>query len=283
MSIIVSSYFAPANVQEAVSLKRKLRDKALVVAGGTSTVQLINKMIIEPPAIISLERVPLDYVKIRANSVEIGATTSIARLVESRGLPNALKKAAESVHGLALKDMATVGGNIFTPAPAGDIATALLSLDAVLILRGGKGTRSVPLSKFYKGPLQFNIRSDEILTAVRINKPPKFSAFLKQTPWKYSGPTIASVSVSLDLDKNGKARRVMVALGCLTTHPYRAKKVEKMITGEKLTKQLIDRAAQQLTDGVEVIEDALASSWYRRELAQVLFKRILYNFISRGD
>ncbi len=282
MSLIASGYLTPANVQEVVSLKRKLRDKALVVAGGTAAVQLISKMIIEPQAIISLEKVPLNYVKIRANSIEIGATTPIARLIRSRGLPDALKRAAESIHGLALKDMATVGGNIFTPAPAGDIATALLALDAILILRGGGGVRSVPLSKFYKGPLQFNIRPDEILTAVKINKPPKHSAFLKQTPWKYSGPTIASVSVSLDLDRNGKARRAMVALGGLTTHPYRAKKVEKMFTGKKLTEQLIDGAAQQLTDGVEVIDDALASSWYRRELAQVLFKRILYDFISRG-
>ncbi|GBC70516.1 Nicotinate dehydrogenase FAD-subunit [Candidatus Calditenuaceae archaeon HR02] len=282
MSLITSGYFAPVSVREVLSLKRRLRDKALIVAGGTAAVQLISKMIVEPQAIISLEKVPLDYVKMRANSVEIGATTPLARLIHRKDLPDALKKAVESIHGLALKDMATVGGNIFTPAPAGDIATALLSLDAVLILRGARGTRSVQLSKFYRGPLQFNIKPDEILTAVRVNRPPRMSAFLKQTPWKYSGPTIASVAVGLDLDKNGKTRRAMVALGGLTTHPYRAKKVEKMITGKKLSEQLIEGAAQHLTDGVEVIDDALASSWYRMRVAEVLFKRILYNITAGG-
>lgn len=280
MSMVAEGYFAPVSLREALSLKKRLRDRALVVAGGTAAVQLINKMIIEPQAIISLERVPLQYVKMRANGVEIGATTTIAELAKTQGLPDALREAAQSVHGLALKESATIGGNVFTPAPAGDIATALLSLDAVLVLRGSRGARSVPLSRFYKGSLRFNIRSDEILTAIRIDRPPKVSRFLKVTPWKYSGPTIASIAVGLDLDRNGRIRRALVAVGGLTTHPYRAKRSESKLVGEKLTEELIESTAQSLTDGMEVIDDGVASSWYRSAVAQVLFKRILYSLAS---
>ncbi|MEM4289096.1 MAG: FAD binding domain-containing protein [Nitrososphaerota archaeon] len=279
MSQVASGYYAPASLRDAISLKRRLREKALFVAGGTAAVQLVSKMIAEPEAIISLEKVPLDYVKIRGNVVEIGATTPISRLLETRGLPTALREAAENIHGLALKDMATVGGNIFTPAPAGDIATALLSSDATLVLRGTRGVRTVPLSKFYRGPLKYNIKADEVLTAIRIRRPPRLSSFLKQTPWRYSGPTIASVSVGLDLDKNKKARRVMVAIGGLTTHPYRVKRAERLLTSKKLTSELIEEAAKHLVDNVDIIDDALASSWYREVIAQVLFKKILNRFI----
>ncbi|MEM1967461.1 MAG: FAD binding domain-containing protein [Nitrososphaerota archaeon] len=280
MSQVTSGYYAPASLRDAISLKKRLRERALIVAGGTAAVQLISKMIAEPEVIISLEKVPLDYVKVQGNVVEIGATTPISRLLEKKDLPNALREAAENIHGLALKDMATVGGNIFTPAPAGDIATALLSLDATLMLRGTRGVRAVPFSKFYRGPLEYNIKADEVLTAIRIRRAPGLSSFLKQTPLRYSGPTIASASVGLDLDKDKKARRVMVAIGGLTTHPYRVKRVERFLTGKRLTSELIEEAAKQLVDdNVDVIEDALASSWYRRVIAQVLFKKILNNFI----
>ena len=43
----------------------------------------------------------------------------------------ALAKAARAVGGPAIRNMATVGGNLFAPAPYGDFAVALLALDAV--------------------------------------------------------------------------------------------------------------------------------------------------------
>ncbi|MEM3036840.1 MAG: FAD binding domain-containing protein, partial [Nitrososphaerota archaeon] len=61
MSQVASGYYAPASLRDAISLKRRLREKALFVAGGTAAVQLVSKMIAEPEAIISLEKVPLDY------------------------------------------------------------------------------------------------------------------------------------------------------------------------------------------------------------------------------
>ena len=48
------------------------------------------------------------------------------------GSSRALAKAARAVGGPAIRNMATVGGNLFAPAPYGDFAVALLALDATV-------------------------------------------------------------------------------------------------------------------------------------------------------
>ncbi|MDJ0272144.1 MAG: FAD binding domain-containing protein [Candidatus Caldarchaeum sp.] len=276
MKEINESFLMPESVNKALQLKKLYRDSALVVSGGTASVQLVTKMLISPAAIISLENLPLNYVKKKGNMIEIGATTTAAEILESDGVPNCLLEAAKGIHGLALKQNATIGGNIFTPAPGGDMATALLSLDAQLIMSSSRGRRIVPLTKFYKGPLTYNIRSDELLIAIRIGKPPKHSMFMKQSIYKYGGQTLASVSVALD--SVDKVKRVGVAVGGLTPHPYRASRVEKMLLGQKISEELIETTAQNVAE--EASDTGLVSKEYLRHLAGVLYKRILTRLTS---
>lgn len=266
----------PETVNKALQLKKLYKDSALVVSGGTASVQLVTKMLVSPAAVISLEKLPLNYVKKTGNMIEIGATTTVEEIIESNKVPDCLLEAAKGIHGLALKQNATIGGNIFTPAPSGDMATALLSLDAQLVLKSTQGTRTVPLTKFYKGPLTYNIHGNELLTAIRIKNPPKHSAFMKQTIYRYGGQTLASVSVALD--SVDKVKRVGVAVGGLTPHPYRASKVEKMLLGQKITEELAETTAQNIAD--EASDTGLVSGDYLRHLAAVLYKRILTRLTS---
>lgn len=272
MSGVEASFHLPQTVIQAAKLRQKFKEKALVIAGGTTTVPLINKKIIEASEIIALEKLPLRYVKKRGKGVEIGALSSVADLQTSPDVPVALRKAAASIHGLALKESATIGGNIFTPAPGGDLATALLSIDAKVVLQGAKRKRIVPLSNFFRGPMQFSMRRDEILTSILIDKPPTHSNFIKQTIWRFSGPTIASVAIGADHD--GKLKRLFIAVGGLTPHPYRATNSEKILLGStEITEELLEKSASYLSDDVEVAGTAMFSADYLGHLAKVLFKR----------
>ena len=63
--------------------------------------------------------------------------------------------------------MATVGGNLFTPPPGGDVAVALLALDASVVLAGPSGERVLPLADFYTGFMTSRLADDELLVALR--------------------------------------------------------------------------------------------------------------------
>ena len=60
-----------------------------------------------------------------------------------------LHPAARVVGGPAVRAMATVGGNLFAPSPYGDLAAALLALDATVTVQGAYGgAQQMPLEQF---------------------------------------------------------------------------------------------------------------------------------------
>ena len=62
-----------------------------------------------------------------------------------------LRDAARNTASWSIRNMATVGGNLFTPPPGGDVAVALLALDASVTLASPRGERTVPLADFFTG------------------------------------------------------------------------------------------------------------------------------------
>ena len=67
--------------------------------------------------------------------IVLGAGVTMAQILASRELAF-LHPAARAVGGPAVRSAATVGGNLFAPAPYGDFAAALLALDAAVSASG---------------------------------------------------------------------------------------------------------------------------------------------------
>jgi CO/xanthine dehydrogenase FAD-binding subunit len=57
--------------------------------------------------------------------------------------------------------------------------------------------------------------------------------------------------------------------------PLRAAAAERVLDGQALDAATIARAVQVATDGLDPPTDALATSWYRREVAGVHLRRLL--------
>jgi carbon-monoxide dehydrogenase medium subunit len=82
----------------------------------------------------------------------------------------------------------------------------------------------------------------------------------------------AVVSVS-----GGKCTAAAVALGGLTSHAVRAATVERALTGQTLSADVIQNAAAQVSAdlGDDVLGDVFASAEYRKAVAPVWVKRAL--------
>ena len=57
--------------------------------------------------------------------------------------------------------------------------------------------------------------------------------------------------------------------------PLQATAVERVLEGQSLDAATIARAAQVAVEGLDPPTDALATAWYRREVAGVHLKRLL--------
>ena len=78
----------------------------------------------------------LRRIEIADRNVLIGASVTMAAVTRHPAL-SALAAAAGAVGGPAIRNMATVGGNLFAPTPYGDFTVAMLALGAQVEI-GGK-------------------------------------------------------------------------------------------------------------------------------------------------
>ena len=92
---------------------------------------------------MGLRKAGLSYVNQSNGTVSIGATTTLSQIISQEAVPM-LQEAARNAAGWSVRNMGTIGGNIFAPPPAGDVAVALLALDAQVKLVGPKGERLYP-------------------------------------------------------------------------------------------------------------------------------------------
>ena len=174
----IKNYFQPHSLDEAVGLLVEHGPELLVMAGGTIAMPLINEGISLPEQVMGLRQAGLGYVNRANGTVSIGAATTLSQLLDLEAAP-LLQAAARKTAGWAVRNMGTVGGNIFAPPPAGDVAVALLALDAAVKLVGSNGTRVVPLADFYTGFMMQDLQPDELLAEIQAPVPVGQTVYLK--------------------------------------------------------------------------------------------------------
>ncbi|WP_022677592.1 xanthine dehydrogenase family protein subunit M [Novosphingobium sp. B-7] len=133
----------------------------------------------------------------------------------------------------------------------GDMAVALLALDAVVLTEGPFGPRQIPLAMFHREPGDDPTRDNvlqpgELITAVRLPAPTGGTQVYRKVRDRASY-AFALVSVAADVTMDeGRIARCALAFGSLGTVPWRDSAVEAALIGEKPSPALFDQAAEIL-------------------------------------
>jgi CO/xanthine dehydrogenase FAD-binding subunit len=271
--VAVKDYFLPQSLAEAVGLLAEFGPSLLVMAGGTIAMPLINEGISRPEQVVGLQQAGLNYVRRSNGSVAIGATTTLTQMLNLETVP-LLQAAAHHTAAWAIRNMGTVGGNIFAPPPAGDLAVALLALDARLKLVSRRGERTVPLREFYTGFMTNTLAADELLAEIQVPVAAGQSAYVKYGRRHANTPAV--VTVAAFVMRNGDTvQEARIALNAVGPHPLRASQAEAALTGSTLNQETIAAAAAAAAAECEAFTDAVASDWYRRKMVQVYVGRAL--------
>jgi CO/xanthine dehydrogenase FAD-binding subunit len=242
---VVTEYLLPDSAEKAVA---ELASGVAVMGGGTMLMPAAHAGTLGAERVVSLARAGLATVDRRDGRTVLGAMVPLAAVAELDGVP-ALADAARAVGGPALRNMATVGGNLLAGLPYGDVGVALLALGAEVELSG----RTVPIERFWD---EFRA-GEEIVRAVAFDDAPG-SVYVRWARRAANSPAVVCVAVA-----GGR-----VALGGVAAHPVRSPGAEA---------QLGDPAAAGAAAAAEVDPptDAIASAWYRRRMTELFVRRAL--------
>ena len=253
----------------------KLTGDSRFFGGGTLVMRDINYGAIGFTRLIRTTDPVMRNIQSSGGAIRIGAGATMTDIMRNPDTA-ALAIAAHAVGGPAIRNMATVGGNLFAPHPYGDFCTALLALDAVVEWADG---RSENLEQF----LSKRDAATGVVSAVTI---PRVSngelRFAKVTRTRPKGVSLMSIAVRLAASSGDSPR---IAFGAMGPTPLRAKAAESALAaaqaaeraGGRLTQQSAQAASQVCLQGLSPIDDSLASSWYRSEVAPVHLRRLLLN------
>ncbi len=211
-----------------------LRDGAVVIAGGTALMPRINTQAHDVAALVSLRRAGLDGVAVAGGRATIGAATTLTALRRDERLAF-LHGALDTIASPTIRNMATVGGNLFVPQPHGDLAVCLLALDAQVEREG------------------------DLVTGVSFTAPERWF-YTKAMRRKQNSASIVTVA----------SDGVRIALGGVAREPVRAHKAEEALAAGDL-----EAAAQAAVEAADPFDDAYASAWYRRRVLPVHVRRTL--------
>jgi CO/xanthine dehydrogenase FAD-binding subunit len=272
--VTTTDFFIPRSVNEALGLLREHGPELTVMGGGTIVMGLVNDGRLFPRKAMSLRRAGMDEARTENGHVRIGATTTLARLSQLEELP-IVAQAAGMLGGPAVRTLATVGGNMFAPAPYADIAVPLLALDALVELAGPQGRRTLPLDQFFTGPDATACAAGELLVSFSVPRPNGQSAYLKFGRRQANTPSVVAVAVRVVQDADRAVSEARIALGAAGPQPTRARNAEAALVGQALDATTIAAAAEAAMAASDPPTDALASSWYRKKMVGVFVKRVL--------
>ncbi|MEL6308241.1 MAG: FAD binding domain-containing protein [Chloroflexota bacterium] len=276
------AYHNVSRVDEALALLDEHGERARIIAGGTDIlIELEQGKRPDVDVLIDITRIAnLDAVEEDGDFIRLGALVNHNHVVGSdllreHALP--LVQASWEVGAPQIRNRATVAGNLITGSSANDTITPLTALGAEIELRSIRETRTIPISEFYTGLRQTVMRSNEMLTAIRIPKrdEKQRGVFIKLGLRRAQAISVVNCAVVLSQDADGTVTQASIALGSVAPTIIRVPLAEAVLVGNSLSEETIREAAQKAGNTPTPIDDVRSTATYRSEMVKVLVARAL--------
>lgn len=262
----LAGWVRPASLDEALALLGETG--AVAVAGSTDLGVEANLRGARPDLLVAIDQLDeLRRLDVGDEAIEIGAALSLTEI--ERRLADRIPLLGEVFPQFAsrlIRNGATIGGNLGTGSPIGDLPPALLALDTDIVLVSAAGERVVPLVDYFTGYRRSVRRADEVIGRIRIPLPLASStAFHKIAKRRFDD--ISSVAVAFAVEVvDGVVARAAIGLGGVAATPIRATATEAALVGQPWETATVAAAAQVLAGEGTPLDDHRASAAYRKAM-----------------
>lgn len=282
-------YHRPETVEEASRLLSRAKGGGKLLAGGHSLIPLMKIRLAAPTALIDLGGIrELSGIKQSGDTLSIGSMTTYQEIEASdavrKGAP-VLAEAAHEVADVQVRNKGTIGGSLAHSDPAGDLPAVALALEAEIVARSARASRTIPADRFFRDLLTTALRPNEVLTEIRVPvaKGKTGSAYFKLAN-KASHYALVGVAAVLEVDSGGTCTKARIGVTGSGPYARRSRRAERILEGKKLTDSVVNRAAERV--GAEYAgefnEDVHASAEYREAMTRVIGRRAIAAALDRA-
>ncbi len=272
-------YFAPKTLEEALDLLSKYKNKnTKILAGGTDLLVKMKTIDLKVDYLINIKDISeLNFIN-TDEGLKIGAAVPLSHIEKIEKVKTkypALYEGIKSMAAIAIRNMATISGNICNASPAGDAVPPLVAYDAEVKLVSKRRERTVLVEDFITGVGETIVKADELVTQVNIPEINKNSgsAFSKKSRVKAD---IAKINLAIWLEREDNfCKDCKIVLGSVFTKVVRAKKTEDLLKGQTVNTDLIIEIAKKASEEIKPIDDVRSTAEYRTDLAQVMVEDTL--------
>lgn len=308
MLLELIEYHWVEDIDEVLLLLGRLDVKTVPLAGGTHLLGLLDDRI---EAVVDLRDLGLAYISDDARGIHIGAMTTLQTLVDSPLLQEIAtglvsRSARASASSRLIRNSGTIGGTLGAGvASQADLLTALVALDAEIVVRSGSKTqvdltggtyerpglalsgvvfkgkqeRRIPSASFF-----MDHRGNELIIEVILPRPGVSSGAaltrIAQTP---NDVALLNAAAMVEIEEN-HYKKVRLVLGGAHMEPTRLYAIERQLEGQKvvhpINSQWLLSALQAGMATFRPPSDHRATGSYRRVSGMSLSYRALEEAIN---
>jgi aerobic carbon-monoxide dehydrogenase medium subunit len=273
-------YHRPGTLEEALEVLGQVGDEGKVLAGGQSLIPMLSMRLAAPAHLVDINWIDgLSTVEVDDELVRAGATVRHSEL-ESHDAAVRIPLLAQALSQVAhptIRNRGTTVGSLVHADPAGEMPAALSLLDGMVQIASLDGTRDLPASEFFLGPMESAVKPGEMAVSAQFAIPPAGtgSAWLELSR-RHGDYAMCGVGALVTMDPDRVIIRARVGLISVGPTPVLVD-VTGALAGRPRDDLDVESAVELVAEAIDPEADSHASADYRGHLARVLTGRALTN------
>lgn len=267
------NYYRPENLNDALELLCKIKNDAVLLAGGQSLIPMMNMRLINSNSVIDLSALKeLSGISINQNKITIGSMTRYIDLKKSELLIKyhpLLGDAIDYIAHSAVRNRGTVGGSVALSHPSAELPGCFVALNAEVTVESAKrGRRNLNIEDFIQGMMSTKLESDEMITGIELpilNNPKHWFGEISRRQGDYC---TAAVAMHAETEA-GKIEDIRVVLIGVSDKPVRLGKTEKYLLAPERN-ITIENIKNELKEKIDLIDDIYNSAAGKLHIASEL-------------
>lgn len=279
-------YVRSHSLEEAFAAMQEHGSEARILAGGQSLIPAMRYRLARPAVLVDINSISeLKYLHEKDGFLHIGATTRDAALEFDQNILSRyslLTAVSRVVADPIVRHMGTVVGSICHNDPSGDWTATALAARAVMVVRGSNGVREVPIDEFLVDSFTTSLEEGEMAVGVKFPIPDAHTqGSYQKIERKVGDYATCAAAVQLSLNADGTIREAGVSITAVGAIAMRVAEAEKMLVGQRPSKELFKAAAAEAPKIANPNPDQRGSAEYKRDMARVLVGRGLLESAAR--